>query len=790
MSTMTMQAQAPELFEIEVKKYVESTLNDVQKVHEWKVKNTKPLIKLDPTENADMMAMYESELRTQYIQNNMQAYMNAYFGENYASPLSTISVCDNGGFEQNFTHYQGFSGVFDSGSITCTPLSGGQPTVFIQRPLPSFREFEIVTQGIDPITGIQRVKFGNKALKINDPYNHSSGFVCRGDFGVNKVIKTFTVTPENKDFTVWYSVALENPTGHINTQPFISIKCDLAPTYDLCYDADFLECEDIYNQALCFFTNTMVEMDVLDWTCHRIKIPNSEIGNIATLEIMVADCGEGAHNGYAYIDGICEECTGSALGSISLPTGGLNSQGSIQYYSCEGGKVSICGTYNLPTVCGDWQLHTLAIPGYVINNLTIDTLNGTYCFDFPLSSFGNQNCIDIFAEIVFINGQTLMPPQLSNSINICKDKIGKYDIEAVVSECDPNDTPSFLSDDYYYVTLFIDDADFNGWTVQRQLLDPYQGESGLYTMTSGAGTQTIILGPFLIQEGCWDLIVNFNNCVLTEKICPPPFCSGCDAFDDILIGNVNCNPGPPDSWTFDIFVPGTGSFSYNGMTKLKGITNTIFVSSIQQSCLPITLANDFPNCIKELIICPPIPCSVNDCDMEVYPGKISCYITPMGTEFNVKLQTINSNLCYQIGGGPVQNVPLTGEIGNFIGGVEIRVFPCGNPLCFKMIYLPKPDCKNPNLEMSQGRISSSNNIVNLKIVPNPLISEYLTIKSDNIIENEIQFHIYNYSGKLIHSGFYSGLEQTIPFSHNNGFYILKYREKSGKSKYFKFVKCN
>ena len=51
---------------------------------------------MDPTENVNMMSIYQNELRAQYIQDNMQAYMDSYFGQNYASPSSNISVCDSG----------------------------------------------------------------------------------------------------------------------------------------------------------------------------------------------------------------------------------------------------------------------------------------------------------------------------------------------------------------------------------------------------------------------------------------------------------------------------------------------------------------------------------------------------------------------------------------------------------------------------------------------------------------------------------------------------------------------
>lgn len=90
-----------------------------------------------------------------------------------------------------------------------------------------------------------------------------------------------------------------------------SIHCDLAPEYDLCIDAGIIDCESEREDENCEFD----PLDTIDWACHRIVIPSEYVGYIATLEITAADCGEGCHFGYAYIDGICEDCDGSVFGS-------------------------------------------------------------------------------------------------------------------------------------------------------------------------------------------------------------------------------------------------------------------------------------------------------------------------------------------------------------------------------------------------------------------------------------------------------------------------------------------
>jgi hypothetical protein len=713
----------------------------------------------------------------------MDEYMKIYFPQTASRSVTTDTfICDNGGFENDFLYYKGYISTYTSGSNTCTPNVPGWTPVTV----PVTNRLEIMSSGIDPLIGIQKVKFGNKSLRINNRYGHLQQ--CEGNYGIDRVTKRFKVTAENRQFTVWYAVALENPSGHVNQQPFLNIKCDKAPADELCFDADFLNCAQSYSDP-CLYQN----IDVIDWACHRFNIPTSEIGNIATVEMIVADCGLSAHFGYAYIDGFCEPCTGSSLGSINLNGSPTDPNIGIQYYSCDGLTASVCGSYTLPTLCGDWAVVDITVPGYTIQNLTINESNKTFCFDFPISNFGANLCLDISALITFKSSLGMnLPAQSSNTIKICKDLYELYSYSVVVGGCNDNLSPDILSDDYYYVTVNISDPDQNGWTIQRQLLDPYDGESGLYTITSSSGDDQVILGPFLIQEGCWDIIISLPNCTYTDKICPPPFCSGCDAFDGLIISNVTCIPattlGGTDTWSFDIFVPGSGSYTILGIPYNKGTTNNIPVGNISADCISYNIEDDNSDCIQSLIICPPVPCTVRNCNLEIYPGKITC----TWNGFSVNLHSNISNLCYSVVGSSVTApVPSSGDIGPFTGNTEVIISPSpcvSNPTCFKMLYLPKPNCNDPNIELSQGRTTTSKPEFRLKVVPNPFSTDELTLKTDKQIIGEFQYSIYNSSGKLIKSGKFVGNEQTINFEFSSGIYILRYKDGDGKENNYKFVK--
>ncbi|MCO6484784.1 MAG: hypothetical protein J5I41_03295, partial [Saprospiraceae bacterium] len=80
--------------------------------------------------------------------------------------LTLNEVCDNGGFEDDFLYYEGFISTFSYGSDSCTPYNYLGPSTFVPASLPTTNRLEIVTAGTDPLVGINRTKFGDKALRI------------------------------------------------------------------------------------------------------------------------------------------------------------------------------------------------------------------------------------------------------------------------------------------------------------------------------------------------------------------------------------------------------------------------------------------------------------------------------------------------------------------------------------------------------------------------------------------------------------------------------------------------
>lgn len=432
-----------------------------------------------------------------------------------AQSMDTL-VCDNGGFEDDFEYYKGYFAIFDSLNTTaCIPYYSGNAVSWGSIGQPLFRRFEITSNGLDTLTGIDRVRFGSKALLLNNRYGHNlSSDPCIPQSDVNMIRKRFKVTADNREFTIWYAVILENPSspGHSTNRPFFSISCDKAPEYNLCFDSNILKCGEKISDSLCVFDT----IQYVNWTCHRIKIPKNMVDSIATLEIIASDCGANHHFGYAYIDGICEDCSGSTLGTGQLYDSPYTSTGNgIKYKSCDGQSITVCGSYSLPLECGSWAIDSINILEFDVNHIEIDTANQHFCFDLPLSNFSEfteDSCRDIFVKFFFSSNLGASVTTLSNSIEICYDDYEEYLILDTIGICQNNGTSNLLSDDYYYVRLITHVNEGDRWDVYRKLDDPYPNESGQYLLTSGSGLDSVDLGPFLIQEGSWELIIDLGDC--------------------------------------------------------------------------------------------------------------------------------------------------------------------------------------------------------------------------------------------------------------------------------------
>lgn len=727
-------------------------------------------------------------------------------------------ICDNGGFENGFLNYFGFRSDFIDGSSTCTPLYGGQPLTYIPVTMPSTHRFAIMTAGFDPVVNVTQTKFGYKSLLLNSYCSHLGS--CSHNRDVNMLRKIFLVTEENRNFTIWFSAVLENPEGHIDQQPFFSIRCDLAPSDDLCFDGisfpanqsprGLIPCNP--HDANCYLEGDSVRYT--DWACHRVHIPKDHVGQVATLEIIAADCGQSAHFGYVYIDGICEECDNSSYGS-----GTLDKKPYITV-SCDGDSITIKGRYTTPTIDGYTILDTILIPGFSIYGLNIDTIAKTFSFRIVKSDFESPNptCRDVIAILKFKNASgEFLPDVPTNGVEICLDDFGIPEVEIIIGDCYRNHpTNNVFSDDYYFVNFTITNADNGHWRLERVMDDPYPDESGRYFLkTDGYGNGSYNLGPFLIQEGSWVLTLYYEGCPDTFQIIPPDYCSGCSALSKVKISNIQCNP-TTGNWSYDIMIPGPvppiGDCWKIGLNTYQfNVSYTIDGGQVSnQNCLDPTIryfsdCGPIHECEAIFEVCPPKPCSngnYESCDLEAYFDGIQCIDNGNGNysytvEFNVSDAPYPCYKSFTPGNLNIVEGPFSNPLGPFndaeryfviysCGEVIPYTCECSNTGCYKIFKVRKPeDCVER--EDFGGNTTSSKLVTpkEVEILPNPVLSEEWIIRS---FLEKTEFEILSSSGHRILSGAFKGSEHHLNFPLSKGLYLLKYKNSMGEYTSLKFVK--
>ncbi len=117
-----------------------------------------------------------------------------------------------------------------------------------------------------------------------------------------RLSQTFVVQPSNAKFTYQFATVLEDGNHSINEQAYFKVKIkdlngnilgcisdSLSPTYP------YTDLKPSTSYTNYYYKN---------WTTRTIPLGNF-IGQTVTIEFTVQDCTQGAHLGYAYIDGSC-----------------------------------------------------------------------------------------------------------------------------------------------------------------------------------------------------------------------------------------------------------------------------------------------------------------------------------------------------------------------------------------------------------------------------------------------------------------------------------------------------
>ena len=188
--------------------------------------------------------------------------------------------------------------------------------------------------------------------------------------------------------------------------------------------------------------------------------------------------------------------------------------------------------------------------------------------------------------------------------NECEILIGDYN-----TVCDENGTPSFNEDDIFYVYITVDGRNIGeGWTSS--------GGSGTY----GEETQ---LGPFLIADGDFSLVINDANdinCTAAVLIEAPSPCSNACAITDFSIVGTDCSDnGTPSIAADDIFYATINVSGVNisgGWTSIEGFSGnynedvTIGPFDIAEGVVTLHFVDNADSeCTAEFVITAPESCS-------------------------------------------------------------------------------------------------------------------------------------------------------------------------------------
>lgn len=227
--------------------------------------------------------------------------------ETEAAPTPRLGgPCPNGDLETGtLAGWQGYYGSrLNSSGINLNSLSAGIVN--------TRHTIRALLDGFDPVLsplGVNMPQVGEGTYSVR-----LGNSVTNGEADV--LAYTFTVNAQNKNFTFRYAVVLQNPSDHAaDEQPFFMYfilrgsSILFSPT-----NLPVAGREIVADSSNPFF-KTIDGIVYREWTpvCTDLS---QYLGQTMTIVFLTADCSQGGHFGYAYIDGLC--LSNEAIASFTM----------------------------------------------------------------------------------------------------------------------------------------------------------------------------------------------------------------------------------------------------------------------------------------------------------------------------------------------------------------------------------------------------------------------------------------------------------------------------------------
>lgn len=187
----------------------------------------------------------------------------------------------NGGFESNdYSGWDRYSGTNSSNTGTGTGEVAINPANY---PNNNNWQGTVTSAGLDPITGLSMVKYGNHAVRVNDRFQNYSVNI------LSQSVSNYDGTSIN---FAWAAV-LESSHGILDSDIF-GLKVTDTTTGTVLYDVAYSSANTpaLFKTAGNWFYNDWIEVSL-----------NVTKGNNFKVELIAADCPYGGHAGYVYLDG-------------------------------------------------------------------------------------------------------------------------------------------------------------------------------------------------------------------------------------------------------------------------------------------------------------------------------------------------------------------------------------------------------------------------------------------------------------------------------------------------------